>query len=35
MAGIGPSDLDLVELHDAAATAELVVYEELGLCEAG
>jgi acetyl-CoA acetyltransferase len=34
-AGIGPADLDLVELHDAAASAELVVPEELGLCGAG
>jgi acetyl-CoA acetyltransferase len=35
IAGIGPEDLDLVELHDAAAPAELVVYEELGLCAPG
>lgn len=34
-AGIGPGDLDVVELHDAAATAELLLYEELGLCAAG
>ncbi len=34
-AGIGPSDLNIVELHDAAAPAELIVYEELGLCEKG
>lgn len=34
-AGIGPEDLDLVELHDAAAPAELSLYEELGLTEAG
>jgi acetyl-CoA acyltransferase len=31
-AGIGPEDLDVVELHDAAAPAELILYEELGLC---
>jgi acetyl-CoA acyltransferase len=31
-AGIAPSDLDVVEVHDAAAPAELMVYEELGLC---
>lgn len=31
-AGIGPGDLDVVELHDAAAPAELMAYEELGLC---
>ncbi|MCU1463718.1 MAG: thiolase family protein [Acidimicrobiales bacterium] len=34
-AGIGPDDLDLVELHDCFATAELVHYENLMLCEAG
>ena len=34
-AGIGPDDIDVVELHDAAAPAELIVSEELGLCEAG
>jgi len=32
-AGIGPEDLDLVELHDCFATAELVHYDNLGLCE--
>lgn len=35
LAGVGPDDLDLVELHDAAAPAELVLYEELGLCPYG
>jgi acetyl-CoA acyltransferase len=34
-AGIGPDDLDLVELHDCFATAELVHYDNLGLCEPG
>jgi acetyl-CoA acetyltransferase len=34
-AGIGPEDLDLVELHDCFATAELVHYDNLGLCEEG
>jgi len=34
-AGAGPGDLDVVELHDAAAPAELMTYEELGLCGAG
>jgi acetyl-CoA acyltransferase len=34
-AGIGPSDLDLVELHDCFATAELLHYDNLGLCERG
>ncbi len=34
-AGIGPDDVDVVELHDAAAPAELWLYEELGLCAPG
>jgi acetyl-CoA acetyltransferase len=35
LAGIGPEDLDLVELHDCFATAELVHYDNLMLCEEG
>jgi acetyl-CoA acetyltransferase len=35
MAGLGPDDLDLVELHDCFATAELLHYENLGLCGEG
>jgi acetyl-CoA acetyltransferase len=35
MAGVGPDDLDLVELHDCFATAELLHYENLGLCADG
>ena len=35
MAGIGPEDLDMVELHDCFATAELLHYENLGLCADG
>jgi acetyl-CoA acyltransferase len=34
-AGVGPTDLDVVEVHDAAAPAELWTYEQLGLCETG
>jgi acetyl-CoA acetyltransferase len=34
-AGVSPADLDLVELHDCFATAELVHYDNLGLCEVG
>ena len=34
-AGVAPADLDLVELHDCFATAELVHYDNLGLCEPG
>lgn len=35
MAGVGPSDIDLIELHDCFATAELLHYENLGICAAG
>lgn len=35
MAGVGPEDLDVIECHDASAPAELVLYEELGLCGKG
>ena len=34
-AGVSPEDLDLVELHDCFATAELVHYENLMLCKPG
>jgi len=33
--GIGPQDLDLVELHDCFAQNELISYEALGLCPVG
>ena len=35
MAGVGPEDLHLVELHDCFATAEILHYENLGLCADG
>jgi acetyl-CoA acyltransferase len=35
MAGIGPGELDLIELHDCFATAELLHYDNLGLCADG
>jgi acetyl-CoA acetyltransferase len=35
MAGCGPQDIDLVELHDCFATAEILHYENLGLCGDG
>jgi benzoylsuccinyl-CoA thiolase BbsB subunit len=35
MAGIGPEDIDLVELHDAFAVNELQHYVELGFCKRG
>jgi acetyl-CoA acyltransferase len=34
-AGVSPEDLDLVELHDCFATAELVHYDNLMLCPEG
>ncbi|MFN8102838.1 MAG: thiolase family protein [Acidimicrobiia bacterium] len=34
-AGLGPADLDVVELHDASAPAEIIGYEQLGLCPEG
>jgi acetyl-CoA acyltransferase len=34
-AGVGPDELDMVELHDCFATAELVHYDNLMLCEPG
>jgi acetyl-CoA acyltransferase len=33
--GVDPQDLDLVELHDCFATAELIHYDNLMLCEPG
>lgn len=35
MAGLGPDDIDVVELHDAFAPGELLHYEGLGLCAKG
>ncbi|MYD98594.1 MAG: thiolase family protein [Gammaproteobacteria bacterium] len=35
MAGLGPDDIDLIELHDCFATAEILHYENLGLCGDG
>lgn len=34
-AGIGPEDINLIELHDCFATAEIVHYENLGICADG
>ncbi|HMC16899.1 MAG TPA: lipid-transfer protein [Albitalea sp.] len=34
-AGIGPDELDVVELHDCFAQNELISYEALGLCAEG
>jgi acetyl-CoA acyltransferase len=35
IAGVDPQDLDLVELHDCFATAELIHYDNLQLCKPG
>jgi len=35
MAGVGPEDINMVELHDCFATAEILHYENLGLCKDG
>ena len=34
-AGVGPEDVDVVELHDCFAQNELLTYESLGLCPVG
>lgn len=34
-AGIGPDDIDVAEVHDATAPAELMIYEEIGFAEPG
>ena len=34
-AAVGPEDLDVLEVHDAAAPAELMIYEDVGLCAPG
>ena len=35
MAGVGAEDINLIELHDCFATAEILHYENLGLCKDG
>ena len=35
MAGVGPDEIDLIELHDCFATAEILHYGNLGLCKDG
>ena len=35
MAGVGPADLDLVEVHDCFTIAEIMAIEALGLVEKG
>jgi len=33
--GLGPEDVQVVELHDCFSTNELITYESLGLCKPG
>jgi len=35
MSGLGPKDVQVIELHDCFSTAELISYEALGLCKEG
>ncbi len=35
MAGVGPDDVQVIELHDCFSTNELITYESLGLCPEG
>ena len=35
MAGIGPCDVSVAELHDCFSVAELLAYEDLGFCDRG
>jgi acetyl-CoA C-acetyltransferase len=34
-AGVEPKDIDVAELHDCFTIAEIIAYEDLGLCERG
>ncbi len=35
MAGVGPTDIDVANVHDCFTIAEIVAYEDLGFCEKG
>jgi len=35
MAGIGPQDIDVAELHDCFSSQEIIDYEDVGFCERG
>ena len=35
MAGVGPEDIDMAEVHDCFTIAELIAYEDLGFVEPG
>ena len=34
-AGIGPEDINMAEVHDGMAPAEMWIYEKIGLCKEG
>lgn len=34
-AGLAPSDVNVIELHDCFSANELITYEALGLCKEG
>ena len=35
MAGLGPKEIQLAEVHDCFTIAEILAYEDLGFCEKG
>ncbi|ABH00832.1 probable acetyl-CoA C-acyltransferase (3-ketoacyl-CoA thiolase) (plasmid) [Rhodococcus jostii RHA1] len=35
VAGVGPADIDVAEVHDSFSIAEIIHYEDLGFCEPG
>jgi len=35
MAGVGPKDVDVADVHDCFTIAEIMAYEDLGFCEKG
>ena len=35
MAGVGPEEINVIELHDAFAPEEIIRYEDLGICKRG
>jgi acetyl-CoA acetyltransferase len=35
LAEVGPSDIDVAEVHDSFSVAEIIHYEDLGFCEPG
>lgn len=35
LAGVGPQDIDVAEVHDSFSIAEIIHYEDLGFCDTG